>query len=42
MPHILGLEHSLGGVANQAMDFFGLGSGGDGFLEAKVLALLEL
>ena len=40
MPHILGLEHSLGGVANQAMDFFGLGSGGSGFFGSPGAGLI--
>lgn len=40
MPHILGLEHSLGGVANQAMDFFGLGNGGDGFFGSQGAGLI--
>ena len=40
MTHILGLEHSLGGVANQAMDFFGLGSGGNGFFGSPGAGLI--
>ncbi len=40
MTHILGLEHSLGGVANQAMDFFGLGSGGGGFFGSPGAGLI--
>ena len=40
MPHILGLEHSLGGVTNQAMDFFGLGSGGSGFFGSPGAGLI--
>ena len=40
MPHILGLEHDLGGIANQAMGFFGLGSGGDGFFGSQGAGLI--